>query len=159
MNGMSTIVKTITRWVTGFIFLYGIYIVVYGHLTPGGGFAGGVILACPFVLLVLADGKQQAMHNFPFRVSGVLDSIGALVFLTLALLGLASTGGAFFLNFIQKQTPGVPGRLFNAGIIPLANIAIGLKVCASLFLAMVLLSVLRVTAGGTEADLVSEEDQ
>lgn len=158
MNGMSTIVKTISRWVCGFIFLYGIYIVAYGHLTPGGGFAGGVILACPFILLVLAEGKEQAMHTLPFRSAGALDCVGAMLFLVLALLGLA-VGGTFFLNFIQKQAPGEPGRLFNAGIIPLANLAIGLKVCASLFLVTVLLSVLRVTAGGTDADLSTQEDQ
>ena len=41
-DGMSVIVKTVTRLTVGLIFLYGIYIVLHGHLTPGGGFAGGV---------------------------------------------------------------------------------------------------------------------
>ena len=42
MKGMTVIVKTVTRWVKVFIFLYGIYIIITGHLSPGGGFAGGV---------------------------------------------------------------------------------------------------------------------
>ena len=42
MSGMTVIVKTITRWVKVFIFLFGAYIIVTGHLSPGGGFAGGV---------------------------------------------------------------------------------------------------------------------
>jgi len=66
------------------------------------------------------------------------ESTGAILFLTIALLGL--TGGYFFLNFISK---GQPFRLFSAGIIPLCNIAISLKVGAGLFgifIALVLLN-------------------
>ncbi|MBU3958757.1 MAG: hypothetical protein KKE91_02725, partial [Candidatus Omnitrophica bacterium] len=55
--GMTLIVKTITRLTVGLILLYGIYIVLHGHLTPGGGFAGGVIIALSFVHLMLAFGK------------------------------------------------------------------------------------------------------
>ena len=43
MNGMTIIVKTISSWVKILIFLFGIYIILYGHISPGGGFAGGVI--------------------------------------------------------------------------------------------------------------------
>ena len=60
MTGMTLIVKTITRLLFGFIILYGVSIVLYGHLTPGGGFAGGVILACGFILLVLSFGRDAA---------------------------------------------------------------------------------------------------
>jgi len=71
---------------------------------------------------------------------------------------LMSIWGTFFVNFVQKATPGEPGRLFNAGIIPLCNIAIATKVCASLFLVMVVFSVLRVVAGGTDSEFISEEE-
>jgi multicomponent Na+:H+ antiporter subunit B len=158
MDGTSIIVKTVTRWVVGFIFLYGLYIVAFGHLTPGGGFAGGVILACAFVLEVLAWGKERAFRALPFGVAKKLDSVGALGFLLLAVLGLLLAGG-FFVNLIQQAYPGRPLTLFNAGIIPLANLAIALKVCASLFLVMVVLSTLRVVAGGTESDLVTQEEE
>jgi multisubunit Na+/H+ antiporter MnhB subunit len=52
MKGMTVIVKTISSWVKVLIFLFGIYIILFGHLTPGGGFAGGVILASSYVLLL-----------------------------------------------------------------------------------------------------------
>lgn len=158
MKGPSIVVKTVARWVVAFIFLYGIYIVAFGHLTPGGGFAGGVILACAFVLEVLAWGKESALAGFPFRIAKRFDSAGALLFLALALLGLVFAGG-FFINVIQRVEPGQPLRIFNGGIIPLSNLAIALKVCASLFLVMVVLSTLRVTAGGSEADLECEEEE
>ena len=44
-EGLSLIVKNITRLLSAFILLYGIYVVLYGHVSPGGGFTGGVILA------------------------------------------------------------------------------------------------------------------
>ena len=47
-QGMSLIVKTITRLTVGLILLYGIYIVSHGHVSPGGGFAGGGIIALSF---------------------------------------------------------------------------------------------------------------
>jgi len=158
VKSTSVVVRTVTNWIAAFIFLYGLYIVAYGHLTPGGGFPGGVILSCAFVLLVLARGKDGAERIFPYRVAKSLDSAGALVFLGLALLGLMSIWGTFFVNFVQKATPGEPGRLFNAGIIPLCNIAIATKVCASLFLVMVVFSVLRVVAGGADSEFISEEE-
>ena len=50
-QGMSLIVKTITRLTVGLILLFGIYIVLHGHLSPGGGFAGGVIIALSFTAI------------------------------------------------------------------------------------------------------------
>jgi hypothetical protein len=67
MNGMTVIVKTVTRWLKVFIFLYGIYIIITGHLAPGGGFAGGVIIACSYMLLTLAYGKEFTLKRLSLR--------------------------------------------------------------------------------------------
>ena len=56
-KGMTLIVKTVTRLTLGFILLYGIYIAMTGHESPGGGFAGGVIVALSFIHIMLAFGK------------------------------------------------------------------------------------------------------
>jgi multicomponent Na+:H+ antiporter subunit B len=58
MKGMTIIVKKTTQLIAGLVFLYGIYIIIHGHLTPGGGFAGGVILAGSFILQILAFGSE-----------------------------------------------------------------------------------------------------
>lgn len=126
--GMTLIVKTITRLTVGLILLYGIYIVTHGHLTPGGGFAGGVIIALSFIHLMLAFGKDVALSKLSKKGASFFESFGALMFLTLAILGF--TGGYFFLNFLRK---GEPFKLFSAGIIPFCNIAIAFKVGAGLF--------------------------
>lgn len=138
-QGMSLIVKTITRLTVGLILLYGIYIVVHGHISPGGGFAGGVIIALSFVHLMLAYGKDIALKRFSLGTASFFESIGAIMFLTVALLGY--TGGYFFFNFLAK---GQPFHLFSAGIIPLCNIAISFKVGAGLFAIFTALAMVKI---------------
>lgn len=157
-QGLSVIVKTITRWVVDFIFLYGLFLVAYGHLTPGGGFPGGVTIASAYILIMLAFGKQTLYQNLRFKTAGRLDCTGALIFLAVALLGFAY-GGPFFVNFIQKRLPGAEFHLFSSGVIPICNIAIALKVLASLTLVAVALSVVRIVPGGTDEQYRAEEDE
>ena len=136
-TGMTLIVKTITRLTIGLILLFGIYIVLHGHLSPGGGFAGGVIVALSFVHLMLAFGKDVAVAKISRNLVSNLESIGAIMFLSIALLGFL--GGAFFLNILSK---GRPFDLFSGGTIILSNISIGIKVGVGLFaifLALVIL--------------------
>ena len=126
--GMTLIVKTITRLTVGLILLFGIYIILHGHLSPGGGFAGGVIVALAFVHLMLAFGKDVAASKISKQLAANLESIGALMFLSVALLGFF--GGSFFSNVLEK---GTPFKLFSAGAIPISNISIGIKVGVGLF--------------------------
>jgi multisubunit Na+/H+ antiporter MnhB subunit len=138
MKGMTLIVKTITDFVAGFIIVFGAYITLYGHLTPGGGFAGGVIIACAFILLMLAHGKEQAFSKLPERLAHILDSGGAMAFLLIGWAGL--TGGYFLLNIFPK---GQMFRLLSSGIILPLNIAIAFKVGSSLFLVFAALAMFR----------------
>ena len=125
---MSLIVKTITRLVLGFTVVFAASIILYGHITPGGGFPGGVMLACSFILLVLVFGKKKALDIVSERAFSAWDCLGALGFLVIALLGFF--GGAFFINFISR---GTPLRLISGGTLMWSNIAIGIKVSACLF--------------------------
>jgi multicomponent Na+:H+ antiporter subunit B len=138
-HGMTVIVKTVTRLTVGLIFLYGIYIILHGHLTPGGGFAGGVIIALSFINLDLAFGGSVSAKIFSKGGTGVVEALGAVMFLALALIGLQY--GGFFDNFLHPD--GEPGQLVSAGIIPLENIAISLKVGAGLFCIFLTLIVLQ----------------
>ena len=138
MKGMTIIVKTIASWVKVLIFIFGIYIILFGHLTPGGGFAGGVILASSYVLLMLAFGRKFAEENLSLPIASKLDCLGAFLFTLIAILGFAFDR-VFFSNFLVEKF-GQPLELLSAGTIPLSNIAIGLKVGASLFLVILSLS-------------------
>ncbi len=158
MKGMSIIVKTVSSWVKVLIFLFGLYIILFGHLSPGGGFAGGVILASSYVLLMLAFGRSCVEKDLPLNVDSKLDSLGILLYTFIGILGFVF-GGAFFDNFLQHKeaASGEAHRLVSAGTIPLANLAIGLKVGASLFLAIFTLAIFRQdVAGGTDSPETKE---
>ncbi len=138
MKGMTLIVRTITDFVVAFIVVFGAYIVLYGHLTPGGGFAGGVIIACAFILLLLAHGSDAAFAILPAKVAHIFDSAGALAFLIIGWMGV--TGGFFFLNVFGR---GEMFRLLSSGMILPLNIAIAFKVGSSLFLVFAALAMFR----------------
>jgi multicomponent Na+:H+ antiporter subunit B len=126
-NGMTLIVKNVTRLVSGFIAVFGVYVALTGHLGPGGGFPGGVILAAAGVLIVLAFGGKTARRFITEPMCHVADSVGAMGFLAVALCGFFA--GGFFARFIPT------GRLYHlasGGTLPLSNLAILVKVAAGL---------------------------
>lgn len=141
-EGMSVIVQTVARWLKGFLLLYGISIVLYGHITPGGGFAGGVVIASAFIMLTLAQGERRGLSFFSKGAASTLDSLGVLAFLALAVAGMLWAGGIFFENFITTKEH-ARFTLFSGGLIPLSNIGLGLKVASSLFLVFTVLASLR----------------
>src|SRR3989304_5782708 len=99
MKGMTVIVKTVSHILCGIIFLYGIYIIVHGHLTPGGGFAGGTIIAGAFILLIVAFGSGFVALKKEETGSSVAESGGIIGFLVIAVLGFFIGGfGLFFKN-------------------------------------------------------------
>ena len=130
MKGMTIIVQKMTQIMCGIIFLYGIYIIMHGHLTPGGGFAGGIIIAGSFILLVIAFGSKFLALKKEETGSSILESTAILLFLAIASAGLLISGvGIFFVNFLPK---GTIGNLISAGILPFFNIAVGIEVAAAL---------------------------
>ncbi len=138
-EGMTIVVKKICQFMAPTIFLFGIYITVHGHLTPGGGFTGGVIMASAFILQILSYGsfldklQQEKWHL------ELTESLALLCFLMLAVLGLLlATTSVFFGNFLHR---GSFGELISGGIIPIGNIFVGIEVCAaisSIFVALLI---------------------
>ncbi|MDA3835714.1 MAG: hypothetical protein PF495_20270 [Spirochaetales bacterium] len=126
---MTQIVKKVTQLMCGLIFMYGLYIILHGHLTPGGGFAGGAIVAGAFILLILAYGSKVVRLRKEETQTSVTESIALLVVILLALAGLFWGTYVFFNNYLPK---GEVGELISAGIIPLYNIFIGMEVAAAL---------------------------
>lgn len=130
MAGMTVIVRTIARLLFPFTFLFGTYIVLHGHLTPGGGFAGGVIMAASIVMLILAYGIERAEIRVAPSHAEVLESIGGVTIIVLGLFGLLL--GAFFLQNVFPT--GELGQLFSAGNLPLLYLSVGIKVTAGILL-------------------------
>ncbi|MGI9321750.1 MAG: MnhB domain-containing protein [Thiogranum sp.] len=143
--GMSMIVRTVTRWLKGPILLFGIYIVLYGHITPGGGFGGGVIIASAFILIILARGEQEGLGVFSKGAASRLDSVGLLIFLAVGWLGSWMASGYFFENLAATPEQ-ARFTLFSAGSMPLMNLALGLKVASALFLVFTVLTALHIAS-------------
>jgi len=135
-EGMTLIVKTISRIIVPMIFLYGAYIILHGHLTPGGGFAGGVILALGFLSIFLSYGKSFTMKWLNLKFLEEFEASSILLFIILGVVGLLFSG-VFLINMLSK---GDFFHLISAGQIPILNIFIGIKVGASLFLVVYALS-------------------
>ena len=130
MKGMTVIVKKTTQLIAGMVFLYGIYVIIHGHLTPGGGFAGGVVLAGSFILQILAFGSDFLKLVKEESGSTLYENLSILVVLFLAVSGLLFGASIFFHNWLPK---GTVGELVSAGMLPLYNIFVGIEVAASIF--------------------------
>ncbi|SDY16048.1 multicomponent Na+:H+ antiporter subunit B [Allochromatium warmingii] len=106
--------------------LFGVYIVLHGHLSPGGGFQGGVVIATAFLLRMLADPNFRLDH---VRL-GWLEALSGSGFVLLGLIGLILTTTATFLgNFLPHPVASL-GQLVSAGVIPLIYALVGVKVGA-----------------------------
>jgi multicomponent Na+:H+ antiporter subunit B len=115
-----------TRLLFPVLILLGAYIVIHGHLSPGGGFQGGVVIATAFVLRMLADRGFALDHS---RVD-LLESLSGSGFVLMGLLGLAILSTATFLgNFLPHPLADM-GQLLSAGVIPIIYILVGIKVGA-----------------------------
>ena len=126
----SDAVRILGLALVGPTILFGIYVVAHGHLTPGGGFQGGVILATAVVLIYLA-GEFEDLHGLYTEAAlERAEAVGAGGYIVLGLLGLA-TGSTFLANVLPF---GRTGSVFSAGIVPLINVTVGLEIGAGLVL-------------------------
>lgn len=107
------------------ILLFGIYIFAHGHLTPGGGFQGGVVIASGLFLALVAGLSDEISHT----MLAVLETLAGAGYVALGLLGLWLAAGFLDPRFLPA---GEFGSLFSAGAIPLIYSLIGIKVGAEL---------------------------
>lgn len=144
--GMTLIIKTVSRLLVGLILLYGAYIVLHGHLSPGGGFGGGVVLALGLLAVLLAYGREETLKWLRLGRLKDLERASPLLFVLVGMAGMAA-GGAFLANVLSK------GRLFallSSGLILPLNIVIGLKVGLSLFLVVLAMAEFDLNKGADE---------
>ena len=106
------------------LLVVGLYIVMHGHLTPGGGFQGGVVLAAAFFLPLLARPSETLSHAWLSLVEGLAGT----AFIAIGVLALVDDK-AFLTPLLNK---GVLGELVSGGSLPLLYLAVGLKVGAEL---------------------------
>jgi multicomponent Na+:H+ antiporter subunit B len=121
----SQILQSGTAFLFPLILVFGVYIFLHGHLTPGGGFQGGVVIASAFVLLLLANASATINEG----VLHLVESLSGASYVAIGILGLVLAAGFLDNRFLDL---GEFGTLLSAGAIPLIYSFIGLKVGAEL---------------------------
>ena len=121
----NTLLQIATKVLSPLIVLFGLYIIFHGHLSPGGGFQGGVIIASAFLLQFLAYGDEVSINH---KIIKIIESFSGASFAILGILGFI-VGDLFFGNILPV---GAIGSLASGGIIPILYILVGLKVSAEM---------------------------
>ncbi len=133
----EVIVPSCANIVLPIALVLGAYIILHGHLSPGGGFQGGVLIAGSIAIVYVAYGGKKVSETFNPKRLKISENIGALGFVFLASLGIIY-GTSFFRNVIYR---GNAGKLYSSGTIFWMNFAVGYKVLAGIgFLIIVMLS-------------------
>ena len=125
----DVILKKTAGVIAPFILMFGIYVVLNGHISPGGGFSGGAIIGAGLILISQAFGSKITKRFFNFKVFTIITS-GAL--LTYAALKTYSfyTGAHHMETGIPK---GIAGAILSGGFILPLNICVGLIVACTMF--------------------------
>jgi multicomponent Na+:H+ antiporter subunit B len=124
--------RSIATALVGPVLLLGIDIVLHGHLTPGGGFQGGVILMTALFLIYLGGAHMNLGRFRPLGAMEASEGIGAAGFGVIGLGGIV-LASAYLENFIA---PGQVGYLISGGDLPLLNIAVGLEVMGAVLVVL-----------------------
>jgi len=137
---MSKIVRITADVILPFILVFGFYIIIHGHLTPGGGFQGGAVIATGIVLMFVAGRFDDIKKKFSLSALKNTESLGLLLFILTGLLAF-TIGATFFYNWLANGgfifgdavAYGSNAGFFNtAGTIPLMNIAVGIEVIGAM---------------------------
>jgi multicomponent Na+:H+ antiporter subunit B len=115
------VVRVGSRIIFPFLILFGAYIILHGHLTPGGGFQGGAVIASSVLMLYLANPDIQVGRNKLL----IAEGLAGFTYVLLGIAGLFIPAKSFLSNFLPL---GTPGFILSAGILLPLYIAVGVKV-------------------------------
>ena len=111
----SVVVQTFVRVLTPLAQLFALYVLAFGHYSPGGGFQAGVILGATYILLALAFGRDILDRKVNQPVCVALGAAGVLLYALTGVAGMA--GGGTFLDYSRLPLPVTPVRARYFGIL------------------------------------------
>ncbi len=125
--------------------VYVCYVILHGHLSPGGGFQGGVLVVGMVVMLYLGRGYETTVRALSANLLHETEGIASIVYIALAMMGVA-VGAQFCQNILYQQ--GAAGDLYSSGTIFWMNITVGVKVFTGI--GSIALLMLSLVAGKSE---------
>ena len=128
-RGPDEVLSQLGRRILPVILLFGIYVVVNGHLSPGGGFSGGAILGAGLILASLVLGEERMARMLP---ASRTSKITVTCLLAYGLMkGYSFYTGA---NHVGWEVPkGIPGTIFSGGFILPLNLCVGIIVACTMY--------------------------
>ena len=126
----NVILDLVSRKLTPFMILFGFYLLTYGHISPGGGFQGGVVIASGIILLSVSRGMETATRLFPFSTLSLLEWLCFILIIAAGLTGMVLGRGFLGNPVIDPEVIAAP----RVGMLLILNILVGIKVGAGVSL-------------------------
>ncbi|NLJ84942.1 MAG: sodium:proton antiporter [Firmicutes bacterium] len=125
------VLKRIVIVLLPFIQMYGLYVIFHGHVSPGGSFAGGMILGLGFVAFATVFGLDRGRQMLPEKVTTLTESYGTLWYGIMGMIGIFK-GFPFLANKLAGIDVGVPGTLTSGGLISWIGLGVGIRVASTI---------------------------
>ncbi len=124
------VLKKVALLILPFIAMYGFYVILHGHVSPGGSFAGGIIVGLSLIAFVTIFGMAQGRRKLPEKVLVWTESYGTLWYVIMGLVGVCR-GAPFLANKVAGLDLGRTGSLFSGGLISLIGLGVGIRVAST----------------------------
>ena len=125
----TSIVKNVVKLILPLIQIFGAYVIIFGHISPGGGFAGGSIIGSSLILFRLVYCSEEADKRLKYHYLLKLSSLALVIY------GLTK-GSLFILEHFGYEgiiPVGTPGYLLSGGLIMPLNILVGIVVAITFY--------------------------
>ncbi len=146
------IIQTICRFFIPFMQVYGLYVLVHGHGSPGGGFQGGCIFAASFILMAILYDLSEVKRRFSEKLNVVFFSLGVFIFVGVGWLCLLLGGNFLDYGKLSKILPADP---VMARYYSIAVIEIGIQITVMAIMVSIFVDLL---TGGEHEGAAEEED-
>ncbi|NMB26011.1 MAG: sodium:proton antiporter [Firmicutes bacterium] len=125
------VLKRIVALLLPFIQMFGMYVILHGHVSPGGAFAGGIVLGLGLIGFATVYGLDKGKAKMPERVTIITESYGTLWYGLMGMVGIFK-GAPFLANKLAGVNVGAPGALNSGGLIGLIGFGVGIRVASTM---------------------------
>ncbi|NLI61618.1 MAG: sodium:proton antiporter [Clostridiales bacterium] len=125
------ILKRVAVIILPLMSIYGFYVILHGHVSPGGSFAGGIIVGLSFITYSTVYGLERGKVKLPERILTLVESYGTLWYGIMGIVGILK-GAPFLSNKLAGFNLGEPGSLTSGGLISLLGIGVGIRVASTI---------------------------
>jgi multicomponent Na+:H+ antiporter subunit B len=125
------VLKRVTALLLPFIQMYGLYVIFHGHVSPGGSFAGGIVVGLAFIAFATIYGLERGRAKVPEKATTLVESYGTLWYGLMGMIGIFK-GAPFLANKLAGIDLGELGALSSGGLISLIGLGVGIRVASTM---------------------------